>query len=424
MDARTFVLLAKLIALAADDLPPAGQSIVFLGRADDRTILDEASLLDAVAIYTRDLGVAVLRSAGRRPALSGASSAEEVATLLRSRNARLAFWCRTSADGRAFELLIADTRRNISRYAFPLEGPPGPELYRSVALTLRATLTGPEAPAPVASPPIVRNEKEALPPSPAPHPPPTVTVPGNAGTSAPPPPIASAPSNGTTGLEPSPPGPGASASESRPAARSNEAAPNPPPTQPPTAAAQPEATLLLREPPQPPYPFFLAVDYAFSLPSGSAPWRNAGALHAIASLGQAAEVDLGVELAAAGDQTVGGSSLSVLDIPVRLGARLVRRTSSYLVAAGALAGVHAFFVKATAAAPGSRTESTSTRTLAAAVGVEVLARGPSVYGFAPELRIFGEANLPNTRFDVAEVKVREEGQVTVGFGLGVALPAR
>jgi hypothetical protein len=171
-----------------------------------------------------------------------------------------------------------------------------------------------------------------------------------------------------------------------------------------------------------PYPVFVAAGYALSLPTGSAPWRHAAALHGIATFGTSIEIDLGAELASSEAHTTGAGSVSVTDFPIRLGVRLVRRTSSYLVAMGLLGGAHLLFARATDASPGTGTD--ETRAVAGSGGLEVLARGPSVLGFAPEFRGWVEANLPQTRFLLQGAPGFEMGAVTVGFGLGVALPAR
>ena len=418
MEARGFVLIAKLIALAGDDFAPVGQSIpppdsrfiLFLGAKQDRATLDEAALLDAVAIYTRDLGVTVLRSNDRRRALAETPALAEVSELLRSRNARLAFWCQARADGRSIELVVTDGRRYTIRDAFGQDGPAGSEIYRAIALKVRAALTGPEPPSP--TPPASRDSADR-------------------GASRPPA-SRSAPPAADSTREAGPP----SGAEDR--ARLTEAhGSNGPAVQGigPSSAAGVEAgpphtlapTASLTAPPadgtspQLRHPFFVAVDYALSLPTGAAPWRNAAAVHGVASVRQAAEIDLGFEVAPAAERAVPSGSVTVTDLPLRVGARLVRRTGAYLIAAGALVGVHALFATARAAPPDRATD--STRAVAASFGVEALARGPSVRGFAPEFRFFGEVNAPNTRFRVRGATALEQGALTVGLALGIVLPA-
>jgi len=424
LEALGLVLIAKLIALAGNDLAPGGQpilpadprSILFLGARDERTNLDEAALLDAVAIYTRDLGVTVLRSNDRRRALGGAPALPEISQLLRSRNAALAFWCQARADGKSVELVVTDGRRYTIRDAFGQESPAGPGIYRAIALKLRAALTGgPGALAP--SPAAIRDgaDRDSPQPSSAPGPSPAAAG-GEEGPSRGP---ADRPRLEEDHGPPRPPvprsepaAPPAAGSDVRPSHGPTELGAPAPSTAPSLAAAA--------EPPASRH-FFVAVDYALSLPTGSAPWRNGAAVHGIVSLQRRVEIDLGLELAPAAEGAVTSGSVAVTDIPLRVGARLLRRTNAYLIAAGALAGVHALFAKATAAPP--ERESESTRTVAASFGLEVLARGPSIRGFAPELRLFGELNAPNTRFRVRGATALEPGAVTLGLCLGVVVPA-
>lgn len=426
MDARGFALIAKLLALASDELPPPGgqaafpapdgRPIVFLGAArDDRPTLDEAALLDAVAIYTRDLGVTVLRSNERRRPLAEPSALAEISERLRSRNARLAFWCQTRADGRSVELVVTDGRRYTTREAFEKEGPAGPEIYRAIALKLRAALTGPEPPSPAAPPNRDRADRNAAQPPigrgapPGPEGARDVTASGAADRARPADAPRSAPRPLAPRVEPSIP-------SSRP-----EADPAPALARPASPALPSETSLAIGPAQPPPHLVSLAVGYALSRPSGSAPWRNAAAIHGVASFHQRAEIDLGLEVAPAAERDAPTGFVSVTDLPLRLGARLVRRSSVYLLAAGALVGVHALFATATASSPDRATE--STRVLAASFGLELLARGPSVRGFAPEVRLFGEVNAPNTRFRVRGATALESGALTVGLGLGIAVPA-
>jgi hypothetical protein len=426
LEARGLVLIAKLIALAGDDLAPGGQpilsadprSILFLGAKDQGTSLDEAALLDAVAIYTRDLGVTVLRSNERRGALGGAPALTEIAQLLRSRSAALAFWCQVRAEGTAVELVVTDGRRYTIRDTFAQDSPGGPGIYRAIALKLRAALTGAGAPFPGAA--ASRDGGDRAAPRSSPAQSPSAAPAGSEG----------GPSGaddrarveevqGPTGaavarMTPVPSGgDGGGASPPRAPTLTSSLAPSSAPSTSPSAAAAQGS------PPE--RQVAVAVDYALSLPTGSAPWRNAAALHGIVSLRGTAEVDLGLELARAAEGAVPSGSVAVTDIPVRFGARLLRRTNAYLIAAGAIAGVHAFFARATSALPERATE--STRTVAASFGVEVLARGPSIRGIAPELRLFGELNAPNTRFRVRGTTALEPGALTLGLGLGVIVPA-
>ena len=423
MEARGLVLIAKLIVLAGDDLTPGGQpillpsearSILFLGAKDERTNLDEAALLDAVAIYTRDLGVTVVRSNDRRRTLGATPALTEISELLRSQNATLAFWCQGRADERSVELVVTDGRRYTTRHTFGQESPAGSGIYRAIALKLRSALTGPGAPSPGAAAASREGSDRASPRSPPAPSPAPLAAGGGEGASGPDdraraeevhgPAVPSVPR-----IEPAASGRGdGEASPARGPTVTGSLAPS---TSPSRAASGP--------PPE--HQLSVAIDYALSLPTGSAPWRNAAALHGIVSLQRRAEIDLGVEVAPAAEGAVPSGSVTVTDIPLRLGVRLLRRTNAYLIAAGPLAGVHVLFARATAASPERATE--STRTVAASLGLEVLARGPSIRGFAPEVRLFGELNAPNTRFHVRGTTALEPGALTLGLGLGVIVPA-
>lgn len=424
MEARGLVLIARLILLAADDAAPAGQpllpadsrSILFLGATNDRTSLDESALLDAVTIYTRDLGVTVLRSNDRRRALGGPPALAEISQLLRLRNATLAFWCQARADGKAVELVVTDGRRYTIRDAFGQESPAGPGIYRAIALKLRAALTGSAVPSPGAAASLDGSDRAP-------------SVPSTAQSA---PPVAAADKAGPFRAEdrarreeaPGPTGPPVPRVEPAPSADGDgEASGRRAPAGTSSLASASAPAPAPGGGPGPPvhHQFSAAIDYALSRPTGSAPWRNAAALHGILSLQPSVEIDLGLELAPAAAGTTPRGSVALTDIPLRLGARLLRRTNGYLIAAGALAGVHALFATAKAALPERATE--STRTAGASLGLEVLARGPSIRGFAPELRLFGELNVPNTRFRVRETTALEQGALTLGLCLGVVVPS-
>ena len=392
-------------------LPTEPRSILFLGAKDDRTNLDEVALLDAVAIYTRDLGVSILRSNDRRRALGPPPALPEISQLLRARGAALAFWCQARPDGKSIELVVTDGRRYTIRDAFGQESPPGPGIYRAIALKLRAALSGPGAPSIGAAP----------------------SRDGDRGASPPPGPVAAGVEAGPSGAEArprveeggGPAGPSLPRLDpATPAAGDRAVSPPLAPGSGSRPASTPASTahsIVSPAGPPPELQVAFAVDYALSVPTGSAPWRNAAAVHGIVSVQRRAEIDLGLELAPAGERAVPSGSVAVTDVPLRLGARLLRRTNGYLIAAGALVGVHALFARATAAAPAGTTE--STRTAAASFGLEVLARGPSIRGFAPELRLFGELNAPNTRFRVRGTTALEPGAMTLGLCMGVVVPA-
>jgi hypothetical protein len=160
----------------------------------------------------------------------------------------------------------------------------------------------------------------------------------------------------------------------------------------------------------------LGAGYAVSVPSGSASWRHAGVLHAIASLRQPLEADLGVELAPSDRQSAPMGTLSVVDVPVRVGVRLVRRGPSLMLGLGVIAGAHLLFAHAVAS------DGTSGRTWTASgsAGLEFVARTRREAGVAPEFRLWIEGRAPRTRFWLKGADPRfESGWVGVGASVGL-----
>jgi hypothetical protein len=164
----------------------------------------------------------------------------------------------------------------------------------------------------------------------------------------------------------------------------------------------------------------VGVGYALSLPSGSASWRHAAVLHATASLRRPVEAELAVELAPSDSQSGPTGSLSVVDVPLRMGVRLVRRGPSAVLGLGGFAGAHLLFAHALAAAPDTATDRTWAVT--GAGGVEFMARAGQARGLVPELRVWVEAKAPRTRFLVRGADPRfEAGSLGAGISLGLTL---
>ena len=147
---------------AAADAPT---SIVFLESAQPQ--LDDRALRDAVSIYTRDLGL-TLASEGGAPVEITAASLGAVVTSVHASGRRGAFWYRVRSDGTVV-LYAVTSRDHPSVHALRVAGPATPDLYRALALKLRAVLTNslgaePEEPTPPPAPPL-----PAAPPSPRPY---------------------------------------------------------------------------------------------------------------------------------------------------------------------------------------------------------------------------------------------------------------
>jgi hypothetical protein len=361
------MLFAPLLLATGDEPTPGaagGQAIVFFSRPEKR-VLDEGLLLDAVAIYTRDLGLSVVRVEDPPPSFLVPATTDDAVAVLRARSARLGFWYQAAPDGRSLELFTVDGRKQMTRQPFVNDVAPGVDLYRAIALKIRVMVVGAEAPAP-----------PVLTPAPSPQASSASPAPAVAGTGA------AKPAAGKA----SPPVPIAQEPVSAPAASS----------------------------PATPSWLVLGAGYALSPPSGSASWRHAGALHAMASFHAPLEAEVGLELAPSEDLSAPTGNLAVRDVPVRVGVRLVRRGPSSLVGLGVIAGAHLLF--AHAAAPDASTD--RAWTASGAGGLEFVARTGRKGGLAPELRLWVEAKVPRTRFLVRNAEPRFEAG---SFGAGVSV---
>ena len=142
------------LALAAQ-LPsaPHGDAPILWFRTAAAPAADERALVDAVATYTRDLGVTIV--AGPDAPQAGTDAAREASKIVRAHGARIAFWCERRAGARVAVLTIVGADGQLQIHG--IDEPPGdePELNRATALKLRAILveaTRPPADAPAAPP--------------------------------------------------------------------------------------------------------------------------------------------------------------------------------------------------------------------------------------------------------------------------------
>jgi len=379
---RTLLLLAKLLLLdlaSPDDAPPEGQAFVFLGHAD-KAAVDERLLLDAVAIYTRDLGIALLQSPGKPPPGLSAASLEEVAALLRARGARLAFWCQVAPGGKQLELVTVDPRRTVARYPFDPDSASKSDLYRSMALRLRATLTGAENGEAVTSP---AGSGPASPPPPSSAPAPRPTAPPAASTA--------------------PVGPTPSTKSAAEGARRSE---------PPLRRTAEDGAGRLS----------FGAGYALSYPlgtSGGGAARHALALEVMVATDAHLEWSLTTDLAPAADQTSSLATISVLDIPLRFGGRWLQEVGRFTLGGGPFLGLHWLSADASA---GTRTDHRTA--FGGSGGIDLSARGPVIAGFAPQLRVWAEANAPRTRFTIQGIPNYDAGTVRLGVNLEIVAPAR
>ncbi len=155
--------LHALLALQAPEAPPAtaagAQTILWFRLADTATI-DARALLDAVGVYTRDLGLAVRDAPDVTPVPADASAATAATATLRAQGARLGFWCELRPGADVAVLTVVAPDGHLELHLVERTGAQEAELYRAIGLKLRSVLTGtatpepaPRAPPPAAPPP-------------------------------------------------------------------------------------------------------------------------------------------------------------------------------------------------------------------------------------------------------------------------------
>lgn len=141
----------------------AAHTIVFLGGK--APALDEHQLTEAVAIYTRDLGLELEVREGAPEEVTGDSLGAVIA-LVRATGVRLAFWYRRDPPDAGDVVLygIANDGGHQTVHALRVGGASRAEIYRVLAIKVRAVLTGadqyetheptpaPTLPTPVAAP--------------------------------------------------------------------------------------------------------------------------------------------------------------------------------------------------------------------------------------------------------------------------------
>jgi hypothetical protein len=166
--------LAALVVLQAPAAPttaaPGDQTILWFRSADAPTI-DARALLDAVAVYTRDLGLTVRAAAEPAPVPADARSARDAATALRAQAARLGFWCEMRPGADVAVLTVVGADAHLELHLVERTGAHEAELYRAIGLKLRSVLTGTAVPEP---PPAPRAPPPAVPAPEPPATPPTI----------------------------------------------------------------------------------------------------------------------------------------------------------------------------------------------------------------------------------------------------------
>jgi hypothetical protein len=413
----SFALLARVLVML-QAAPAPEETVIWFGPTTPG--LDGRALLEAVAVYTRDLHIAV-RPVAQPPPPSNAAGVAAAAATVRARGARLGFWCEPQPDRRTVALTTVDRAGHTETHAVDAQVA-APELYRGIALKLRSALAatvGGEAPPPArAAAPASRPRAPAAPvaarvPPPAPAPVATVEPIPTAGTAAPPtfappstPPPAAAPASAVAPLAPatSPPPPAAT--------------PAPAPAAPAVATVRSTAGVA-SAPARGPSRFFLALDYRLSAATGAAPLRQAISLEANLALPAWIELAAGAELAPRATEAAGAGSVSVFDLPVSAGARLVARRARWTAGAGAFGVLHLLWATAAPAGGGA---GESSRALAAGGGVELLGRARLAGRTAAEVRLFAEAAVPSTTYWVGGTPVLDVGS-RLGAAVGLVFPA-
>jgi len=172
--------LHALLAQQAPGAPPGGeheQAVVLWVRSTDAPTIDARALLDAVAVYTRDLGMSLRAAADPLPVPADAQAARAAAIALRAQSARLGFWCEMRPGADLVVLTVVGSDGHLELHLVERTGAHEAELYRAIGLKLRSVLTGTAIPEPPRPPPA---------PPPA-APPPAASVPMLTAQAAPPP---------------------------------------------------------------------------------------------------------------------------------------------------------------------------------------------------------------------------------------------
>jgi hypothetical protein len=372
------IAMAIAMALLGAGAPPtaAGDPVVLWLGPFESSALDSAALLEAVSVYTRDLSLET-RTATDVPLptpaarLAGVDAAAGAA--IRAHGARVGFWCEPGPDATTTALIIVDRQGHLAVRTVASAGLDGPELYRAVALKLRAVLAatiGPEAAA-------ISGEAPGPPASSAA---PAVVVP--ASTSA--------------------------ATVADPAGRGGVAV---------IAAAAPPVERGRGR-------FFVAAGYRISTPLRSGAIQQGIAAEAGAHLGQALELTLGTAIETRLTASSSAGTVSLFDLPIDVEARWVHGgprlsgLSRVSWGGGAFAAIHLSWATATASTGGQQTSFD----LGGAVGIAALMRGALGRGIAGQARLYAELPLPSTTYWVQGAPVLDVG-ARVGLGLSLVFPA-
>ena len=373
-------LLLAAVGAASPAAPSGAPVLLWLGPFDTGSV-DGPALLEAVAVYTRDLNLET-RTASDIPLPSAAARAvgrdATAGAAIRAHGARLAFWCEPAPDGKTTTLTTVDVDGRLEARQVEAAGLDGAELNRAIALKLRAVLAATIGPEAVAAKPSA--------------------VPGAAA----PPPAPTAP-------EPAPATP--------------LSAPAAPPSPPPAAGAPVMVAAASPRPTVAPSRLFGVVGYRLSAPLGAGSFQQGAAGELGARLGRSVEVALGLAIETHATDGVGGETVSVFDLPIDVGARWMLRGPRLSWGAGGFAALHVLSASASASATASASAmATTSLDLGGSVGLVTLVRGKLAGTVAAEARLSGELAVPGTTYWVGQSQLVELGP-RVSLNLGLVFPA-
>ena len=358
---RTAVVVALLLAGAQAN---AADSLLFLGSPAQSEAADR-EVVEAATIYTRDLGVTIRVLTRAAPVVVSPQGVADVAALARAAGARLAFWFapRAHAMGVSGAILYTVGRDGVQdTHALPVPGPDGPELHRAIGLKLRAVLTG----APIAGPTV-----------PMPRPAPTTGAASRPDRA--PAPTASAPAPGA-----------ATTAAQVPPGRDRE--------------------VRVR----------LGTGYWLTVPASGTHLRQGVAIEASVQPHPLVEAHLGLDVTTKVEATATTGVATLLDLPVRAGARLVLHRARLTLGLGPLVSLPVL------SAHGLATDGTSGRStkVAAGLGASAVVRYELWRRVSVGVRLLFERTLPHTRFLIDQTPAIDDGTWLVGLGVGVSFVAR
>jgi hypothetical protein len=168
---------------------------------------------------------------------------------------------------------------------------------------------------------------------------------------------------------------------------------------------------------------FVSVGYQISTTVDSPEARHALAVDGAIAFARPFEVHAGSELATRLDQQSSGDTISVFDLPLSVGARLVWRGPRVTLGAGPFAAVHLLWASASGTDAGMA-QSASKFNVAGGGGADAIVRARLSASLAAELRLFGEIPVPTTHYSLRNTgtEVLAFG-ARVGAGLGLVFPA-